>query len=115
MATKGEPVSEPEKAAPPPEAPVLEPEKAVPPPETLAAEPEKEAPPPETKAAEHAPPPHDYLVVVDLVLRVVLFAAAVTSVVVMVTSKQTKMVTLPLPPFLTVPRPAKFTHSPAFM
>lgn len=114
MASREDPVSEPERAAPPPEATVLEPEKAVSQPEALATEPKKEAPPPETKATQHAPPP-DYLVVADVVLRVVLFVAAVTSVVVIVTGNQTKLVPLPVPPFLTVPRPAKFSHSPAFM
>lgn len=94
--------------------PVPEPEKTVPPPEAPVADPKKDAPPPETKAAEPVPP-RNYLVVADVVLRVVLFAAAVTSVVVMVTSNQTKLVTIPVPPFPTVPRPAKFVHSPAFM
>jgi len=102
MASTDKPVPEPEKATPPLEAPVTEPkvEKAVPPPETKAAEPVR---------------PRNYLVVADVVLRVVLFAAAVTSVVVMVTSNQTKLVTLPVPPFPKVPRPAKFVHSPAFI
>jgi uncharacterized protein (TIGR01569 family) len=102
MASTNNPVPEPEKAAQPLGAPVTG-EKAVPPPDA-----------PETKGAEPVPP-RNYLVVADVVLRVVLFAAAVTSVVVIVTSNQTKLVPLPVPPFLKVPRPAKFVHSPAFV
>lgn len=47
---------------------------------------------------------------VQVVLRLFLFAATLTSIVVMVTSKQSK--TIPIFPFHTQ---AKFTHSPAFM
>ncbi|CAL5337826.1 unnamed protein product [Camellia sinensis] len=73
-------------------------EKVAPPPEAS----EKSAPPP-----ENIPPPAvpKYLVVGDVVLRFLLFAATVTAVVVMVTSKQTQ----PTSP------PAKFNHSPAFI
>jgi len=90
-----------------------EPEKAAPPP--------AEAPAPVTEkvAAPEAAPaatPRDYFAVGDVVLRVLLFAAAVTAVVVMVTSKQTKAVRLPLPPlFPVVERSAKFQDSPAFI
>ncbi|XP_022761210.1 CASP-like protein 1D1 [Durio zibethinus] len=71
--------------------------------------------------AEAAPPaaaakcPFNYSVV-DVALRVLLFAASLSSVVVMVTSKQTKLV--PMPGFPTGPRvtiPAKFNHSPALI
>lgn len=47
---------------------------------------------------------------VQVVLRLFLFAATLTSIVVMVTSKQTKTI-----PGIPIPREAKFTHSPAFM
>ncbi|CAN7013083.1 hypothetical protein IGI04_012308 [Brassica rapa subsp. trilocularis] len=47
---------------------------------------------------------------VQVVLRLFLFAATLTSIVVMVTSKQSK--TIPIFPFHTQ---AKFTHSPAFI
>ncbi|KAK4425759.1 CASP-like protein 1D1 [Sesamum alatum] len=50
----------------------------------------------------------------DVLLRFLLFASAVAAVVVMVTSKQTELIPIPIPPFL-IPRPAKFTHSPAFI
>ncbi|KAL0457309.1 UNVERIFIED_CONTAM: CASP-like protein 1D1 [Sesamum latifolium] len=50
----------------------------------------------------------------DVVLRFLLFASGVVAVVVMVTSKQTELIPIPIPPFL-MPRPAKFTHSPAFI
>lgn len=51
---------------------------------------------------------------VDVTLRVLLFAASLSAVVVMVTSKETKLVALPVPPF-SVKIPSKFTYSPAFM
>ncbi|XP_055818285.1 CASP-like protein 1 [Solanum dulcamara] len=78
--------SEPEKIAPPTEAPVAEPEKAAPPPATR---------------------PTDYFAVADLVLRFLVFASALVSVVVMSTSKQTEM--------LPTPRPATFNQSPALI
>ncbi|KAJ8573851.1 hypothetical protein K7X08_010362 [Anisodus acutangulus] len=78
-------------------------EKAAPPAEALVAEPEKGAPPPATQ-------PTDYFAVADVVLRLLVFASALISVVVMSTSKQTEMV----PPY-QVPRPAKFNHSPALI
>jgi len=109
---KPAPVVEPEveKEAPPP-APMEEPEavKAAPPPEEVAPEPEKAAPPPgEWKA------PTEYVVVVDLVLRVLLFASTLVSVVVMVTSKQTKLIQVTGFP-VRVPIAAKFQDSPAFI
>ncbi|OMO53716.1 hypothetical protein CCACVL1_28408 [Corchorus capsularis] len=78
--------------------------------------PKTDCPPP----AAAAPPskcPFNYTLV-DVALRALLFAAAVTSVVVMVTSKQTKLVPVAVPgvpnrvPMLL---PAKFNHSPAFI
>lgn len=48
-------------------------------------------------------------------LRGLLLAATITSVVVMVTSKQTELVPVPTMPTLSVPISAKFNHSPAFM
>lgn len=107
MASTDKPTPEPEKSnAPPPpqDAPAPEPKKTAPPP-----------PPPECKAPpSEASPPANYFVLADVVLRVLLFAAALTAVVVMVTSKQTKLVPIPFPPF-RAPLPAKFDHSPAFM
>ncbi|KAL0414634.1 UNVERIFIED_CONTAM: CASP-like protein 1D1 [Sesamum radiatum] len=50
----------------------------------------------------------------DVVLRFLLFASGVVAVVVMVTSKQTELIPISIPPFL-IPQPAKFTHSPAFI
>ncbi|XP_052190181.1 CASP-like protein 1 [Diospyros lotus] len=98
MASTDKPAPEPEKAAPPPDAPP-------------APEPEKAVPPPGAPA-----PPPDYLVVADVVLRVLLFAAALTAVVVMVSAKQTVFVPLTSSsPFLLVPLKAKFRHSPAFV
>ncbi|KAF5774147.1 putative casparian strip membrane protein [Helianthus annuus] len=51
--------------------------------------------------------------VVDVALRVLLFATALVAIIVMVTSKQTKMI--PVAPGLVVPMTAKFTQSPAFI
>ncbi|XP_011090848.1 CASP-like protein 1 [Sesamum indicum] len=63
--------------------------------------------------AERAPSSRSFAAA-DVVLRFLLFASGVVAVVVMVTSKQTELIPIPIPPFLT-PRPAKFTHSPAFI
>ncbi|XP_059648917.1 CASP-like protein 1 [Cornus florida] len=109
------PAPEPEKKAPPPVAPAPEPEKKAPPPVAPAPEPEKVAPPREAPPpVSKAPPPTEYFVVVDLVLRFLLFASTLISVVVMVTSKQTKLI-----PVMGIPFPvllsAKFNHSPAFI
>lgn len=54
-------------------------------------------------------------VMVELVLRFLVFASAVAAVVVMVTSNQTKSVRLPFPPFIPITRYGKFSHSPALM
>ncbi|KAI7752997.1 hypothetical protein M8C21_022947 [Ambrosia artemisiifolia] len=51
--------------------------------------------------------------VVDVALRVLLFAAALVAIIVLVTSKQTKLI--PVAPGLAVPLAAKFTQSPAFI
>ncbi|XP_028107054.1 CASP-like protein 1 [Camellia sinensis] len=87
--------------------PAPEPQKAAPPPEAPAPVPEKAEPPPESKVP-------DCFVVADVVLRVILFAAAVTAVVVMVTGDQKKH-----GPFtrvaVPVPVPEKFNYSPAFI
>ncbi|XP_027121127.1 CASP-like protein 1 [Coffea arabica] len=107
-----------EKAAPGPEkieaaVTATEPEKIEPPPPakpTLVPE----EPPPETKAVATESPPINYFPTIDVVLRVLLFAAAVVSVVVTVTSKQTELVAIPFPPF-RAPVPAKFNHSPALI
>lgn len=84
-----------------------EPEKVVAPAEASVAEPEKAALPPTTA-------PTDYFAVADVVLRLLVFASALVSVVVMSTSKQTEMVPTPFPPY-RAPLPAKFNHSPALM
>lgn len=75
----------------------------------------KEAPHPPKSEATHRPPPsaHDYSII-DVTLRVLLFAATITSLVVLVTSKQTVQgptPTLPLP----MKFQAKFDDAPAFM
>ncbi|EOY06415.1 Casparian strip membrane protein domain - like 10 [Theobroma cacao] len=73
-----------------------------------ASPPKPEAPLPASKC------PFNYSVV-DVTLRVLLFAATVTSVVVMVSSKQTEVVPLPTMPTVRLPLPAKFSHSPALI
>ncbi|XP_076917950.1 CASP-like protein 1 [Bidens hawaiensis] len=54
-----------------------------------------------------------YHVVIDVVLRVVLFATALVAVIVMVTSKQTKLI--PVAQGMTVSMVANFNQSPAFI
>ncbi|KAI7748675.1 hypothetical protein M8C21_000324 [Ambrosia artemisiifolia] len=51
--------------------------------------------------------------VVDMLLRVFLFATAVVSVVVMVTSEETKQI--PVAPGIVISRTAKFSNSPAYV
>nr|GEX36355.1 CASP-like protein 1 [Tanacetum cinerariifolium]GEZ55444.1 CASP-like protein 1 [Tanacetum cinerariifolium] len=51
-------------------------------------------------------------VLVDLVLRVILFVSALVAIIIMVTSKQTKMI--PVAPSLAIPVTAKFSQIPAF-
>ncbi|XP_057957417.1 CASP-like protein 1 [Malania oleifera] len=55
----------------------------------------------------------DYLAA-DVGLRILIFATTLTAVVVMATSKQTKLVPVPVPPFLA-PVAGKFQNSPAFI
>ncbi|KAG9457588.1 hypothetical protein H6P81_002096 [Aristolochia fimbriata] len=59
-------------------------------------------------------PPATNLSVVDFSLRFLVFAATLTALIVMVTSKQTELVTLPVILLQTF-RSAKFQHSPAFI
>ncbi|XP_058000984.1 CASP-like protein 1D1 isoform X2 [Hevea brasiliensis] len=68
-----------------------------------------------TKSEVPHPPPKgiDYFAV-DVGLRVLLFAATLTAVVVMSTAKQTEPVFVPGAP-VRVPIAAKFNHSPAFI
>ena len=67
-----------------------------------------------SEEAPAAPPRGSYNSSVDVALRVLLFAASVTAVVVMVTAKQTEIVPVPGLP-ISVPLEAKFSDSPAFM
>ncbi|XP_058083814.1 CASP-like protein 1D1 [Magnolia sinica] len=68
---------------------------------------------PESQPSVHHPSIN--LFMIDLSLRLLLFASTVTAIVVMVTSKQTEMVIVS--PLIRVPvaRAAKFNHSPAFI
>ncbi|XP_076952481.1 CASP-like protein 1 [Bidens hawaiensis] len=68
------------------------------------------APPPEYKSGGRSFKKH---AVVDMLLRVFLFATAVASVVVMVTSEETKQI--PVAPGIMISRTAKFSHSPAYV
>ncbi|XVE82065.1 hypothetical protein DITRI_Ditri15bG0116800 [Diplodiscus trichospermus] len=84
--------------------------------EKPAASPTKSEAPP-VAAAASAPAakcPFNYSLV-DVALRVLVFAAALCSVLVMGTSKQTELVPVPGMPGVTLPVPAKFNHSPAFI
>ncbi|KAJ0593849.1 putative casparian strip membrane protein [Helianthus annuus] len=70
-------------------------------------------PPYATTVKPMAPPPENkdsIGPVVDVGLRFLLFATALVAIIVMVTSKQTKLV-----PFLGISIVAKFTQSPAFV
>ncbi|CAD5169410.1 unnamed protein product [Musa acuminata subsp. malaccensis] len=66
-------------------------------------------------AVPSRPPPN--LFFLDFGLRLLLFASAVTALVVMVTSKQTKLISVTVAPSsqILVSRDAKFQHSPAFI
>ncbi|KAE8677623.1 Serine/threonine-protein kinase CDG1 [Hibiscus syriacus] len=77
--------------------------------------PKSEAAPAEA-AADTAPAKFtfDYSVV-DVALRIIVFAAALSSVEVMVTSKQTEVVPVPGLPGVRLPLQAKFNHSPALV
>ncbi|KAI5650680.1 hypothetical protein M9H77_36685 [Catharanthus roseus] len=84
--------------------------------EKIIPVPTSTSPPPETKGLAAAPPATSagYFPVVNVVLRFLLFASGLVSVVVMVTSKQTEITQIPFPPF-RAPVSAKFSHSPAFI
>ncbi|KAF9678037.1 hypothetical protein SADUNF_Sadunf08G0170200 [Salix dunnii] len=75
-------------------------------------------PDPESIKSEEAPaapgPRRSNYSSADVALRVLLFAASVTAVVVMVTAKQTEIVPVPGLP-ISVPLEAKFSDSPAFI
>ncbi|XP_058077032.1 CASP-like protein 1D1 [Magnolia sinica] len=68
---------------------------------------------PNSKSPLDRPPPINFFVV-DLGLRLLLFASTITAIVVMATSKQTKVLNIPLLPFPLV-RAAKFNQSPALI
>ncbi|KAE8726358.1 CASP-like protein 1D1 [Hibiscus syriacus] len=77
--------------------------------------PKSEAVPPEAAAdAALAKFAFDYSFV-DVTARIFVFAAALCSVVVMVTSEQTEVVPVPGLPGVRLPLPAKFNHSPALI
>jgi Domain of unknown function (DUF588) len=84
--------------------------------EATATESSKTAPEAGNTASEqsHAGPPPNYFRV-DLILRLLLLASAVSALVVLVTSKQTKRIPTGLGPVVFVERDAKFNYSPAFM
>ncbi|XP_039127665.1 CASP-like protein 1D1 [Dioscorea cayenensis subsp. rotundata] len=69
------------------------------------------------ESGHHPPPPLVNFFGVDFVLRFFLFASTISALIVMVTSKQTKLIPTSLsPPFPAyVSRAAKFDHSPAFI
>ncbi|KAK9063861.1 hypothetical protein SSX86_017733 [Deinandra increscens subsp. villosa] len=73
---------------------------------------ESPAPAPEYKSST-GPGATKNHVVVDVVLRVILFATALVAVIVMVTSNQTKLI--PVAPGMAIPMAAKFNQSPAFI
>jgi Domain of unknown function (DUF588) len=83
--------------------------------EATATESSKTAPEAGNTASEqsHAGPPNYFRV--DLILRLLLLASAVSALVVLVTSKQTKRIPTGLGPVVFVERDAKFNYSPAFM
>ncbi|KAK2646461.1 hypothetical protein Ddye_021656 [Dipteronia dyeriana] len=73
-------------------------------------------PPPKSPVKSDVPPPRkSNFSVVDVALRVLLFSATLVAIILMVTSEESKFVPVPLSPSLLVKRPAKFTHSPAFI
>ncbi|KAK3441005.1 hypothetical protein EUGRSUZ_B01267 [Eucalyptus grandis] len=88
---------------------VPDPEAGVPP-KGEEAPPEPPLPPPVPA------PPVETCVLVDVALRVLLFAATLTAVVVMVTANQTKVVPVPVPGVGSqAPVEAKFQNSPAIV
>ncbi|KAL8264130.1 hypothetical protein R6Q59_022260 [Mikania micrantha] len=66
-----------------------------------------------TKEKPSGPPPKSIGPVADVGLRFLLFATALVAVIVMVTSKQSKLITLA--PGFSIPFVAKFSQSPAFI
>ncbi|KAL8195762.1 hypothetical protein R6Q57_025515 [Mikania cordata] len=66
-----------------------------------------------TKEKPSGPPPKSIGPVADVGLRFLLFATALVALVVMVTSKQSKLITLA--PGFSIPFVAKFSQSPAFI
>ncbi|GMI64111.1 CASP-like protein 1D2 [Hibiscus trionum] len=82
----------------------------------LESAPKSEAAPPEPEAAAVAPAKFRFnYSLVDVAIRILVFAATLTSVVVMVTSDQTEVVTVPGLPGVSLPLQAKFNHSPALI
>ncbi|KAI3690536.1 hypothetical protein L2E82_48614 [Cichorium intybus] len=76
------------------------------PPPAAAEQPMKQsAPPPQYKCNSRP--------VVDVALRVLLFATALVAIIVIATSKQTKMI--PVAPGLAVPLTAKFNYVPSYI
>lgn len=51
---------------------------------------------------------------IEVILRSVLFTTTLTSVMALVTSKQTELIPIPFPPYGT-PKSAQFSDIPAFM
>ncbi|XP_042506305.1 CASP-like protein 1D1 [Macadamia integrifolia] len=74
----------------------------------------KEEVPAEAGQAEPEKCSSGKLIFIDLYLRIILFAASLTAMVVMVTSNQTKHVMTPSSSF-PVPVKAKFNYSPAYI
>lgn len=70
------------------------------------------AQPPEYKASNGADGVKNH-VAVDAALRVVVFAAGLAAIIVMVTSKQSKMI--PISPTMIIPLDANWDQSPAYM
>lgn len=58
--------------------------------------------------------PANYMAILNVVSRVLLFSTTLISVVALATGKQTEMIAIPFPPY-SVSVSAKFTDSSAFM
>ncbi|KAK8548707.1 hypothetical protein V6N13_054514 [Hibiscus sabdariffa] len=79
-------------------------------------EPKSDAAPPDAEAAVAATAKFPFdCSVVDVALRILVFAATLSSVVVMVTSDQTEVVPVPGSPQVSLPLQAKFNQSPALI
>ncbi|KAK4435203.1 CASP-like protein IN26 [Sesamum alatum] len=74
---------------------------------------EKAAQPPEMRAPAEKPV-SGLFGLGDVVLRFLLFASSLVAVILLVTSKQAKLIPIPIPPYL-IPRTAKFTQAPALI